>query len=177
MPWTDDARAPRRIDEAVREYGLSGRALMSLLARAEARRVFLVLDSCYSGAAVEGFAFDDAARKALRRLARVGGIHVLAAAQADETAFEIDLKRHGALTHLVLEGMRGGADENRDGTVSVKEIIAHADRGLPILMHNLFGGAVDRRAVGYSRGADFALAKLYWRIAKAARGEENHESQ
>ena len=40
------------------------------------------------------------------------------------------------------------------------EIIAHADRGLPILMHNLFGGAVDRRAVGYSRGADFALAKL-----------------
>ena len=40
------------------------------------------------------------------------------------------------------------------------EIIAHADRSLPILMHNLFGGAVDRRAVGYSRGADFALAKL-----------------
>lgn len=160
MPWTDDPRAPRKVNEAVREYGLSGRALMSLLARAEARRVFLVLDSCYSGAAVEGFAFDDAARKALRRLARVGGIHVLAAAQAEETAVEVDLERHGALTFLVLEGMGGAADENRDGTVSVKEIIAHADRGLPLLSHNIFGGALDQRSVGYSRGADFALAKL-----------------
>lgn len=160
MPWTDDARAPRKIDEAVREYGLSGRALMNLLARAEARRVFLVLDSCYSGAAVEGFALDDAARKALRRLARVGGIHVLAAAQADETAIEIDLERHGALTFLVLDGMGGGADENRDGTVSVKEIIAHADRGMPLLSHRIFGGAMIQKPVGYSRGADFALARL-----------------
>ncbi len=160
MPWTDDARAPRDIDEAVREYGLSGRKLMSLLAQAEARRVFLVLDSCYSGAAVRGLALDDAARKALRRIARVGGIHVLAAAQADETAIEIDLERHGALTYLVLEGMRGAADENRDGTVSVKEIIAHADRGMPLLSHRIFGGAMIQKPVGYSRGADFPLARL-----------------
>ena len=32
--------------------------------------------------------------------------------------------------------------------------------GLPLLSHNIFGGAPDRRSVGYSRGADFALGKL-----------------
>ena len=70
----------------------------------------------------------------------------------------------------MLEGMGGGADENRDGTVPVEEIIAHADRSLPLLAHNIFGGAPDRRSVGYSRGADFALAKLYRRGAPR-RGE------
>ena len=138
MPWTDDPRAPRKVNEAVRGCGLSGRAPMSLLARAEGRRVFLVLDSCCSGVAVEGVAFDVAARKALRRLARVGGIHVPAAAQADETADEVDLERPGVPTFLALEGMGGGGDENRDGTVPVKEIIAHADPGLPLLSHNIF---------------------------------------
>ena len=32
--------------------------------------------------------------------------------------------------------------------------------GLPRLSHNIFGGAPDRRSVGCSRGADFALAGL-----------------
>ena len=160
LPYSADRSAPQKIEDAVREHGLSARKLLRLLTQAEARRVFLVLDSCYSGAALRGIAFDDAARKALRRIARVGGIHVLAAAQADETAIELDLEQHGALTYLVLQGVAGEADENGDGTVSVKEIIAHADLGMPLLSHRLFGGAMVQKPVGYSRGADFPLAKL-----------------
>ena len=42
----------------------------------------------------------------------------------------------------------------------MKELIAHADRAMPELSHRLFGGAIVRKPVGYSRGADFALAQL-----------------
>ena len=89
LPFTDawggrEAReAPK---DAIRRHGLSSRRLMKMLTGTEARHVFLVLDSCRSGAVVDavaaspGRAFDDAAgQKALHRIARVGGIHVLGA--------------------------------------------------------------------------------------------------
>ncbi len=158
LPYSDEGAESDDRNDTVRRYGLPSRKLMDMLTRSDAGRIFLVLDSCYSGAAVEEEALDDTARKSLRRMARVGGIHVLAAAQADETAIELGAERHGALTYLVLEGMAGGADENGDGAVSVKEIIEYADRGMPVLSHRLFGGALAQKPVGYSRGADFALA-------------------
>lgn len=66
-----------------------------------------------------GDSFDDAAgRNALRRMARAGGIHVLAAARAHELAAEAASMAHSALTWLVLKGMRGAADG--DGAVSVR---------------------------------------------------------
>ena len=150
--------------DKIRQHGLSSRRLMEMLTEAEARRVFLVLDSCRSGAVIDsvlasrGRAFDDAAgQKALHRIARVGGIHVLAAARANEDAVELISEPHGALTYLMLEGMQGQADGNRDGTVSVKEIISYADRAMPLLSRRL-GENVSHKPVGYSRGADFALA-------------------
>ena len=158
LPYSDAGAESDDRNDTVRKYGLPSRKLMDMLTRSDAGRIFLVLDSCYSGAAVAETALDDAARKSLRRMARVGGIHVLAAAQADETAIEVGAEQHGALTYLVLEGMGGGADENGDGAVSVKEIIEYANRGMPVLSHRLFGGALTQKPVGYSRGADFALA-------------------
>ena len=159
--WGERESAPK---DMIRRHGLSSRRLMELLTEAEARRVFLVLDSCRSGAVIDsvlasrGRTFDDAAgQKALHRIARVGGIHVLAAARANEDAVELISVPHGALTYLMLEGMRGRADGNRDGTVSVKEIISYADRTMPLLSRRL-GESVSHKPVGYSRGADFALA-------------------
>ena len=167
LPFTDawgGREAREEPKDAIRRHGLSSRRLMKMLTGTEARRVFLVLDSCRSGAVVDsvvtsrGRAFDDAAgQKALHRIARVGGIHVLAAARADEDAVELISEPHGALTYLVLEGIRGGADEDRDGTISVKEIIAYADRAMPLLSRRL-GESVSHKPVSYSRGADFALA-------------------
>ena len=82
--------------------------------------MFLVLDACYSGAMVEALqtlsgpdrpSVDDAvAQKALQRVARVCGIHVLAASRAQELAGELLVEPHGALTFLVLEAMEGEAD-------------------------------------------------------------------
>ena len=143
---------------------------MALLTQTAAERVFLILDSCHSGAmveAVEGMtaarpqAGDDAAgRKALRRIARVGGLHVLAASRAHETAAELQLEPHGALTWLVLEGMKGRANADGDASVSVREVIDYATAEMPNLADKLSQEPISQKPVGYSRGADFTIARL-----------------
>ena len=155
--WRDE---PKKTDEAIRRHGLSGRRLMDILTKAAARRVFLILDSCRSGAIAKAMATDDAAgRKVLRGIARVGGLHVLAASREDTDAAELRTKKHGALTYLVLEGLRGGADGNRDGTVTVREIVDYAEREMPSLAER-FEERVQPSIVGYWRGEDFALVGL-----------------
>ena len=166
--WRDMSTASTAQGEAtIRRHGISSRRLMTALTRTKAHRVFLILDSCYSGAVVEavetteGRAFDDAVgQKALRRLARVGGIHILAAARADEVAFELDAVPHGALTYLVLEGIRGAANKDDDEMISVQEIIGYATREMPLLSRRLDQTSISQKPVGYSRGADFGLAGL-----------------
>ncbi len=159
--------------DSVRRLGLSSKHLMQLLTRARAQRVFLVLDSCYSGAAAGAFRTAAASdrdsqvaveQKSLRRLARVGGIHVLAASQAQERAKELMAADHGALTYLVLESLEGQADGvddgASDGQVSVREIVDYASREMPTLGNRLGQYALKQRPMGYSRGTDFSVAEL-----------------
>ena len=163
--WRHKEATREEFHEQVRQHGLSSRQLMNLLTKTEAQRVFLILDSCQSGAVVEVVQTDDAvAQKTLRRLARVGGIHVLAASRAHELATELQLRRNGALTYLVLEAIQGKADGAVDGRiddrVSVREIVEYATREMPNLAARLEQEPISQKPVGYSRGADFALAKF-----------------
>ena len=174
LPYTREWRrrtgSDEEFDELIRQHGLSARRLMALLTRTEAQRIFLVLDSCYSGAvvkAVEGISApsprvgDDAAtQKALREIARIGGLHVLAASRAHEKASELQLEPHGALTYLVLEGMRGHADRDGDRSVSVREVIDYAAAEMPNLAEKLSQAPISQKPVGYSRGANFAITGL-----------------
>ena len=170
--WREKEATREEFDARVRRHGLSSRRLMNLLTKTEAQRVFLILDSCQSGAVVEAVRVlaasgirskDDAvAQKALRRIARVGGIHVLAASRAHELATELQLEPNGALTYLVLEALQGRADGAADGRsdnrVSVREIVEYATREMPNLAGRLSQEPISQKPVGYSRGADFALA-------------------
>ena len=145
----------------VRQHGVASRDLMRLLIRTEASRVFLILDSCRSGAVADALGrgmFDEAVgQKALRRIARVGGIHILAASRGDEDAVELVSRPHGALTYLLLEGLQGEADDDLDGEVSVREVVDYATREMPLLSRRLVAETISQLPVGYSRGADFAL--------------------
>ena len=117
--------------------------------------------------AVEGIAAsspqvgDDAAtQKVLRQIARIGGLHVLAASRAHERATELQLEPHGALTYLVLEGMKGGADKDGDGSMSVREVVDYTMVEMPNLADKLSQEPISQKPVGYSRGTNFALAGL-----------------
>ena len=171
--WRRKATSQADYDARIRNFGLSSKRLMQLLGRSPAQRVFLVLDSCRSGAVVNAFEAlsgsddgvldDSVAQKSLRRLARVGGIHVLAASRAQEDATELQVVPHGALTYLVIEGLSGNADgvsdHGRDGKVSVREIVDYAALEMPTLSHKLTQEPITQNPVGYSRGEDFALVE------------------
>ena len=171
--WKREATSQADHDAQIRRFGLSSKRLMQLLTRARAQRVFLILDSCRSGAVVGAFdalsnsrggGLDDAvAQKSLRRLARVGGIHILAASRAHENATELQVAPHGALTYLVIEGIHGAADgmgdRESDGRVSVREIIDYVTLEMPTLAYRLVQEPISQVPVGYSRGSDFVLVE------------------
>lgn len=172
--WRRKATSQADHDARIRNHGLPSKRLMQLLGRSPAQRVFLVLDSCRSGAVVnvfkalsssdDGILDDAVAQKSLRRLARVGGIHVLAASRAQEDATELQVVPHGALTYLVIESLSGKADgvsdQEFDGKVSVREIVDYAASEMPTLAHKLSQEPITQNPVGYSRGEDFALVRM-----------------
>ena len=85
---------------------------------------------------------------------------MLAASRAHERATELQLEPHGALTYLVLEGVRGEADVNGDGSVTVREVIDYATAEMPNLADKLSQQPISQKPLGYSKGANFTVAGL-----------------
>ena len=54
----------------------------------------------------------------------------------------------------------GAVDGRNDNRVSVREIVEYATREMPNLADRLSQEPISRKPVGYSRGADFALAEI-----------------
>jgi hypothetical protein len=107
--------------------------IQTILARIEAERVVVFLDSCYSGAAggrtfaskklglrdVRVQAADDLF---LDRLARAKGRVIITASRPAELSIELPELGHGLFTYYLLQGLQGAADLNRDGIVSLQEL-------------------------------------------------------
>ncbi len=96
---------------------LSGSELNDALRRVRGRRI-LIIDSCHSGAAgVSANPYTLAKRSAS------GQYSVLTAASGEESSFEyVDPKvPHGAFTYALLQGLRGAADRDGDGRITLEE--------------------------------------------------------
>jgi uncharacterized caspase-like protein len=98
----------------------------------------MLLDTCYSGTA-GGRTFATASTRAtgindqfLERLTRSRGRVIITASGPNEVALELPNLGHGVFTYYVLEGLKGGADRDRDGIVTVSELYeyveSHVDR-------------------------------------------------
>lgn len=107
----------REIDNALRENLL-------------AERVVLIADTCHSAAIGGGIGGRDSNAAAvvnyyMQQLKEAKpGLALLTSAEANERSLE-DQKwggGHGVFTHYLLEGMRGKADTNNDGTVTIGEL-------------------------------------------------------
>jgi hypothetical protein len=108
--------------------GLPMDELQTIFGRIEAERVVMFLDACYSGGA-GGRTFASKKTRAgavddlfLERLTRSTGRVIVTASQTNEVSLELPELGHGVFTYYLTEGLKGAADLNRDGIVTLQEL-------------------------------------------------------
>ncbi|MBN2340394.1 MAG: caspase family protein [Deltaproteobacteria bacterium] len=85
-----------------------------------------VLDSCASGSLVRLKGGKRTAPFLVDASSEVKGVALLTSSSADEVAQESDRVGGSYFTHYLVSGMRGAADENRDGRVTLNESYTYA---------------------------------------------------
>ena len=116
--------------ERMSETAIPMKYVETMLARAAAKRMVMLFDACHS-AGLGGLGGPTARGSPnlmnlylSRMLYREEGTAILTSSDVTESSFE-DEKwggGHGVFTHFVLDGLRGKADENLDGLVTVGEL-------------------------------------------------------
>ena len=112
------------------------REVETIFQRLASERVIFITDSCYSGATA-GRTFATASRRAvvsdafLARLSKGKGRVVLTASRASEVSEEREALGHGVFTYYLLEGLRGKADLDADGIITVDEIYTYVSKKVP----------------------------------------------
>lgn len=116
--------------------GLPMREIETIFQRLSPERIIFISDSCYSGATA-GRTFATASRRAvvsenfLSRLSKGKGRVVLTASKASEVSEEREDLGHGVFTYFLLEGLRGKADADKDGIVTVDEVYSYVSKKVP----------------------------------------------
>jgi hypothetical protein len=104
--------------------------------RIRSERLIFIADACYSGA-TGGRTISLTGMRAnisdafLDRIATGKGRVILTASGANEVSGEDDELQHGVFTYFLLEGLRGEADTDRDGIITVDEVYRYVSRKVP----------------------------------------------
>jgi hypothetical protein len=115
--------------------------------RIRARHGLILLDTCESGAAVKPRASGvdlGNSEAAMGRLNEATGRPVLTAAAADQVALEgykgpISPQRHGIFTYALLDALVH-AETNKDGQITLSQLVAHVQTLAPKLSHEMRRG-------------------------------------
>ena len=104
--------------------------------RINSERLVFISDTCYSGASggrtipVVGTR-TNVSGAFLERLSQGKGRVILTASDANEVSVEKDELKHGVFTYYLLEGLRGKADFDKDGVVTVDEVYRYVSIKVP----------------------------------------------
>ncbi len=108
--------------------------LQTIFGRIEAERVVAFLDACYSGAA-GGRTFSSRRTRSgtidelfLERLTRSKGRAIITASRPAEVSIELPELGHGIFTYYLVQGLKGAADLNRDGIISLQELYEYIEQ-------------------------------------------------
>jgi WD40 repeat protein len=133
---------------------LSSLELKRALQAIPARKQFVIVDSCHSGAFATGMRAWPVQDTAIAQLGKAAGVHLIAASQSQETALEHGALKHGLLAFSVLLGLEGEADLNRDRIFQVDEIVRYVDMAVPLIARK--AGHI-QHPVCFSQGASFPI--------------------
>ncbi|MBL4849038.1 MAG: caspase family protein [Planctomycetes bacterium] len=127
------ATSDTKLDK-LRYTAISWVELQRLWSQIGAGRRVLFADACHSGGAVEGLRGPGGiGRRALaRKLKPDFASVVIAATGANELSMEDKGSKHGVFTASLLNGLRGSADKDRNGTVSLGELADYLTEQVPL---------------------------------------------
>jgi WD40 repeat protein len=144
--------------ELLQEKGISAGEIKTLTQEINAQKQLFMLDACQSGAALESAASKRGLEeeRAIAQLARSTGTFWITASGSQQFATEIEKLGHGIFTYTILEGLKGSADGNKDGKLSVRELSVYIEDQVPVLTEQYKGSA--QYPSSYSFGNDFPIA-------------------
>ena len=112
------------------------REISHIFKRIQAERLVFIADSCYSGAS-GGRTIDISGIRAsisdsfMDRIAAGKGRIIMTASGANEVSAEDDQLGHGVFTYYLVEGLKGKADADRDGFITVDEAYLYVSAKVP----------------------------------------------
>ena len=126
LPWDADP-------EDMATTGVSQADFQKLLRTLRSQRMVIFLDACHSSGVAKAGARDIAtvAAPKYETFAEGEGRVVIAAAKPEQCSWEDQKLQHGIFTYHLLEALRGKADTNGDGYVSIQEVVAYLQREVP----------------------------------------------
>jgi WD40 repeat protein len=126
----------------LKKDALSQDKLKELISNISASKKLVVLDTCDAGKLgdvlqvamlTRGMSNDTA----VKVLSRSVGSTILSASTSDQEALE-GYKGHGLFTYVVVEGLNGAADADKDGFVKTLELADYVDDQVPELAERIF---------------------------------------
>lgn len=128
-------------------------SLREFIEISRSKRIVVILDCCYSGAACDVFT-RGTPEDSLQQFASGRGVHLLTASTGTQVAEEREQDRHGIFTKHLVEGIRsGGADQDGDGWVGVEELYRYVHR------HVLEDGAQEPTMINLEKAGELIIAR------------------
>lgn len=110
--------------------------IRTIFGRIRAKRLIFISDTCYSGSAGGRTLLTAKSRANLSdrfmdRISHGKGRVIISSCSANEVSKEDDALGHGIFSYYLLEGLRGKADQDGDGIITVDELFAFLSRTVP----------------------------------------------
>ena len=172
LPWDADP-------EDLASTSLSQSDFEHLLRTLKAQRMIMFLDACHSTGVAKPGGRDLAivAAPQYERLAEGEGRVVIAAAKPEQRSWEDEKLKHGVFTYHLLEALRGKADANGDGYVSIQEVAAYLQREVPRTVKLLGKEPQDPTMICESLTRDIILTVDAARVKKRAQELSDAEQE
>ena len=127
-----------RDENSVREAGVSQRDFKIALAKIQAMKSLVILDTCNSGSFSEAMASRGVLQKtAINKLTRATGRATIVASSKDQVALE-GYRGHGVFTYTLLEALRGRG-YGSDNKITIKELASYIEDVLPDRTYEKWG--------------------------------------
>jgi HEAT repeat protein len=110
--------------------------IRTIFTRIRADRLIFIADTCYSGASGGRTMMATKTRanlsdKFYERISRGKGRVIISSCSANEISKEDDNLQHGVFSYYMLEGLKGRADQDGDGIITVSELFSYISRKVP----------------------------------------------